>query len=58
MEDYPKELTDQNLKAQELVKSMMLKVLNREEPFTLTLRSGQRRYSRDSSLVLVPPIEV
>jgi len=57
--EFPKDLSAQNAKSIELVKEIIRKVLNRDEQFTLTVRkTTQTRYAKDSSLVLVPPIEV
>lgn len=57
--DYPKDTNEQSAKAVELVKDLVLRVLGREETFSLVVRkSSQRRYAKDSTLVLVPPIEV
>lgn len=57
--DYPKDTNEQSAKAVEVVKDLVAKVLGRDEPFSLVVRkSAQRRYAKDSTLVLVPPIEV
>lgn len=57
--DYPKETNEQSAKAVEIVKDLVLRVLGRDETFSLVVRkSAQRRYAKDSNLVLIPPIEV
>ncbi len=58
--EFPKELSAQNMKATAMVHEMIKKVLGREEPFTLSVRkgSGTVRYARDSNMLLIPPIEV
>jgi hypothetical protein len=58
--EFPKELSAQNMKATAMVHEMIKKVLGREEPFTLSVRkgSGTIRYARDSNMLLIPPIEV
>ncbi len=59
MEEFPRELPEQTIKATELVKGIIWKVLNREETFSITVRkTHQLRYAKNSSLILVPPIEV
>lgn len=56
---YPKEAGEQNAKAVGMIKELMMKVLGREEEFSLTIRkSTQQRFAKDSKLILVPPIEV
>ncbi len=49
-----------NMKAPAMVHEMIKKVLGREEPFTLSVRkgSGTLRYGRDSTMLLIPPVEV
>lgn len=57
--DFPKALSEQNSKATEAVRELIKKVLNREEEFTIILRkSNQRRYVKDSTEVIIPPLEV
>jgi hypothetical protein len=57
--DYPKTLPEQNAKVKELLKDLIPKILGRDEPFSVILRkSGQRRYAKDTSEVIVPPLEV
>lgn len=57
--DYPKDTNEQSAKAVELVKDLVARVMGRDEAFSLIVRkSAQRRYAKDSTLVLVPPIEV
>ncbi len=59
MEEFPRELPEQSIKATELVKGIIWKVLNREETFSITVRkTHQLRYAKNSSAILVPPIEV
>ncbi len=43
-----------------MVHEMIKRVLGREEQFTLSVRkgSGTVRYARDSTLLLIPPVEV
>ena len=58
--DFPKELSAQNMKATSMVHELIKRVLGREEAFTLSVRkgSGTVRYARDSTMLLVPPVEV
>jgi hypothetical protein len=58
--DFPKELAAQNVRANAMVHELIIKVLGREEAFTLSVRkgSGTVRYARDSPMQLLPPIEV
>jgi hypothetical protein len=58
--DFPKELSAQNMKATSMVHELIKRVLGREESFTLSVRkgSGVVRYARDSTMLLVPPVEV
>lgn len=57
--DYPKDTNEQSAKAVEIVKDLVMRVLGRDETFSLVVRkSSQRRYAKDSTMVLVPPIEV
>jgi hypothetical protein len=59
VKEFPKEMVEQNARATELVKEIVRKVLNRDEPFTLTVRKTTSvRYAKNSTLILVPPIEV
>ena len=59
MKDFPKDFSEQSNRATEIVRDIIKKVLNREEPFTLTVRKTTNiRFAKDSSLVIVPPIEV
>jgi hypothetical protein len=48
------------MQANVIIKDLLTKVLGREEPFSITVRrgSGILRYARDSTMFLVPPIEV
>ena len=56
---FPEKLSDQTSKAIELVRALIMKVLNREEEFTLNLRkSNQRRFDKVTHEVIVPPLEV
>ncbi len=57
---FPSDLASQNAKAHEIITEMMKKILGREEPFKLAVRRGANilRKARDSTLVLLPPIEV
>ena len=42
-----------------MIKSLIQIVLKRDEEVTVQVRkSGKQRYARDSSQILVPPIEV
>jgi hypothetical protein len=43
-----------------MIKELIQKVLGREEPFKLSVRRGANilRKARDSTLLLLPPIEV
>ncbi len=59
--EFPKETAAQNAKANAMIHELVVKVLGREEPFSISLRrggTGTLRYARDSTLLLVPPIEV
>ncbi len=58
--EFPKEIAAQNMQASIMIKDLISRVLGREEPFTITVRkgSGTLRYARDSSLLLLPPVEV
>jgi len=58
-DDFPSDLAGQHTKAMILVKDLVSRVLNRDEEFTVTLRKTvQRRYVKNSSQVLLPPLEV
>ncbi len=48
------------MKAGSMMHELILKVLGREEPFNLSIRrgNGTLRFARDSTMYLVPPIEV
>jgi|688.fasta_scaffold1007694_1 hypothetical protein len=58
--EFPSDLASQNAKANEIIKEMIQKVLGREEPFKLSVRRGANvlRKARDSTMLLLPPIEV
>jgi hypothetical protein len=57
--DFPADLASQNSKTVDIVRSLVEKVLGRREDFSLTVRKGsQRRYAKDSSMVMIPPVEV
>jgi hypothetical protein len=59
--EFPKEVSAQNARAQTLIHELVLRVLGREEPFSISLRrggTGTIRYARNSTLLLVPPVEV
>ncbi len=58
--DFPKEMAAQNVKAAAMISDLIKRVLGREEPFTISVRrgNGTLRFARDSTLYLVPPIEV
>ncbi len=57
--EFPKDLAEQNAKAVEAVRDIVKRVLGRDEPFSLVVRkSNQRRYVKDTSLVIIPPVEV
>jgi len=57
--EFPKDYAEQHTKAVEMVKALLNKVLNREETFTLTVRKiAKLRYARDSSMIILPPLEV
>jgi hypothetical protein len=58
--EFPKELAAQNVRANAMVHELIVKVLGREEAFTLLVRkgSGTVSYARDSPMQLLPPIEV
>lgn len=58
-DDFPKESSEQSARAVEMMRSLISRVLGREEEFTISVRkSVQRRYAKESSKVIVPPIEV
>lgn len=58
-DNYPKEASEQNAKAVGMIKELVMKVLGREEEFSLTVRkSNTHRFAKDSKLIIVPPIEV
>jgi hypothetical protein len=58
--EFPSDLAGQNAKANEIIKEMINKVLGRDEKFSLSVRRGANvlRRARDSTLLLLPPIEV
>jgi len=57
--DFPQEIGEQNARANELMKVMVLRVLSREEPFTLSVKKVfERKFARGTGEVLIPPIEV
>jgi len=57
--DFPQEIAEQNVRASEIMKVIVLKVLSREEPFSLTVKKVfERKYARGTGEVLIPPIEV
>ncbi len=58
--DFPKEAAAQNVKATSMIHELISRVLGREEAFSLSVRrgSGTLRFARDSTMYLVPPIEV
>ncbi len=58
--EFPTELASQNARATEMVRELIIKVLGREEPFKVSVRRGANilRKARDSTLLLLPPIEV
>jgi len=57
--NFPKEIADQHLIANEMMKDMVSKVLSREEPFSLSVRREvQRKYVKGTNEVIVPPVEV
>jgi hypothetical protein len=53
-------LAGQNARATEIIKEMIVKVLGREEKFHVSVRRGANtlRKARDSTLLLLPPMEV
>jgi hypothetical protein len=58
--EFPTDLAGQNARATEVVKELMVKILGREESFKVAVRRGANtlRRARDSTLFLLPPIEV
>jgi hypothetical protein len=57
--EFPREPGEQKDRATELVSTIVQKVLNREETFSIAVRKTQHvRYAKNSTLILVPPIEV
>jgi len=57
--DYPADLAGQNSKTVEIVRALVEKVLGRAEEFSLNVRrGGQRRYAKDSAMIMIPPVEV
>ncbi len=59
VKEFPREQGEQRDRATELIKDLVQKVLNREEAFTVVVRkTHQVRYAKNSTMILVPPIEV
>lgn len=57
--DFPKDIAGQNSKTVEVVRDLLKRVLGREEDFSLSVRkSAQRRYAKESPMVMIPPVEV
>jgi hypothetical protein len=58
--EFPKEIAAQTMQANIMIKDLISRVLGREEPFSIIVRkgSGTLRYARDSTLLLLPPVEV
>ncbi len=57
--DFPKDMSEQNARANDIVKDLLKRVLGRDETFSLTVRkSGQRRVFKETDLIMIPPIEV
>ncbi len=58
--EFPKDPAAQSMQANIIIKDLLTRVLGREEAFTISVRrgSGTLRYARDSTLLLLPPIEV
>jgi len=57
--DFLKDIAGQNSKTVEVVRDLIKRVLGREEDFSLTVRkSTQRRYAKESPLIMIPPVEV
>jgi hypothetical protein len=58
--EFPTDLAGQNTRANEIVREMIKKVLGREEAFKVSVRRGANvlRKARDSTLLLLPPLEV
>ncbi len=58
--EFPSDLAGQNARATEIIKEMIKKVLGRDEAFKVAVRRGANvlRKARDSTLLLLPPIEV
>ena len=52
-------MAGQNAATVKIVKELVTKVLGRDEDFSLTVRGGkQRKLSKDTTMVMVPPVEV
>ncbi len=59
MADFQKESNEQQLRANEMVKNLITRILGREEEFTVVIRRAvMKRFNKDSSLIMVPPLEV
>ncbi len=59
VKEFPQELPEQSVKATEMVREIVRKVLNRDETFSITVSNTyQVQYAMNSTLILVPPIEV
>ena len=48
------------MRALEIMKNLVMRVLGREEAFNLSVRRGAQalRYVKDSAMLMIPPIEV
>lgn len=53
-------MAGQNTRANEIIKELVIKVLGREEKFSVSVRRGSNilRRARDSTMFLLPPMEV
>lgn len=57
--NFPGDIAGQNARTSELIRELIGKVLGRQEEFAVTVRRGSaRRYAKESSLVMIPPVEV
>jgi len=57
--DFPTDIAEQNAAAMTLMKVLVLRVLSREEPFTLSVKKVfERKFAKGTGEVLIPPIEV
>ncbi len=57
--EYPKDVNEQSGRAVSLMRQVVARVLGRDEEFSLSVKKvHQLRYVKDSTVVMVPPLEV